>query len=83
MVAPRDQQLGWKSLIWPWASKHFNTFYKEGNFLNISGHIRENFCLKHCLYLLWMYIIQKIFAFLMFNSTDKVITTFLGQGSNV
>ena len=49
MVAHGDQKLGWTSIIWPWASKNYNRLYKEGNFLNISGRLRENFILKHCM----------------------------------
>ena len=45
-VAPGDQKLGWTSKIWPWASKNYNRLYKEGNFLNISGRLRENFSLN-------------------------------------
>ena len=47
-VAPGDQKLVWTSKIWPWASKNYSRLYKEGNFLNISGRLRENFSLKHC-----------------------------------
>ena len=48
-VAPGDQKLGWTSLISPWASKNYDRLYKEGNVLNISGQLRENFSLKHCI----------------------------------
>ena len=47
MVAPGDQNLGWTSWIWTWTSKTYNRLYKEENFLNISGRLRENFSLKH------------------------------------
>ena len=32
----------------PWAGKNYNRLYKERNFLNISGRLRENYSLKHC-----------------------------------
>ena len=48
-VTPGDQKLSWTSLIGPWASKNHNSLYKEGHFLNISGRLRENFSLKHCI----------------------------------
>ena len=48
-VAPGDQKLGWTSWIWHWASKDYDRLHKDGNFLNTSGRLSENFILKHCL----------------------------------
>ena len=47
-VTPGDQKLGCTSYIWPWARENYSRLYKEGNFLNISGWLRDNFSLKHC-----------------------------------
>ena len=35
----------------PGQVKKYNRLYKEGNFLNISGWLKENFRLKHCMVL--------------------------------
>ena len=48
-VAPGNQKMGWTSWIWPWASKNYNSLYKEGNVLNISGWLREKFSVIHWL----------------------------------
>ena len=49
-VAPGDQKLGWTSWIWHWASKDYDRLHKDGNFLNTSGRLSENFSLKHWYY---------------------------------
>ena len=47
-VTTGDHNLDWPSYFFPWASKNYNRLYKEGNHLNVSGWVRENFSLKHC-----------------------------------